>query len=353
MNPGFWRNRRVLVTGHTGFKGSWLCWWLRHLGAEVTGFALAPPTQPSLFEASGLASAMRSRQGDVRDPGALRAAFDDSRPEVAFHLAAQSLVRESYRSPGATFDTNVAGTVNCLEAARAAPGLRALVVVTSDKCYRPPLPGRGYREDDPLGGDDPYSASKAGAEIAVHSWRKSFFSGAADALVATVRAGNVIGGGDWATDRLVPDAVRAFEQSRAVRLRHPGATRPWQHVLEPLCGYLMLAERLHDGDRPAARAWNFGPAPGDARPVSWLVEQLVRRWGEGARWEKDGGEQPAEAAELALDSSLAQSRLGWRPALPLEEALDWVTDWYRRRAAQGARALTLEQVARYQERVAA
>lgn len=348
MTPAFWRERPVLVTGHTGFKGGWLCWWLKQLGAKVAGMALDPPTTPSLFEASRLSSAVASVKGDVRDAASMAAAFRDHRPEIVFHLAAQSLVRESYRSPAETFDTNVTGTVNCLEAARRCSGLRAVVVVTTDKCYRELGTPRAYREDDALGGDDPYAASKACAEIVTQAYRKSFFETPQGALIASVRAGNVIGGGDWAADRLVPDAVRAFERARPVRIRNPGSTRPWQHVLEPLRGYLSLAERLHAGAGTAARAWNFGPDASDARPVSWVVDQLARRWGAGAGWERDGSEQPREAAELELDSGMARAELDWRPALPLDAALDWVVEWYQNYASRGAREVTLEQISRYQ-----
>ena len=348
ITPAFWRARPVLVTGHTGFKGSWLCWWLRQLGAEVAGFALEPPTSPSLFETSGLASAVRSVIGDVREPEAMKAVFRDHRPEVVFHLAAQSLVRESIRSPVETFTTNVAGTANCLEAARHCQSVRAVVVVTTDKCYRNLGSRRGYREDDELGGDDPYAASKACAELVTQAYRESFFKPRADALVASARAGNVIGGGDWAADRLVPDAMRAFTAARPVKIRNPDSTRPWQHVLEPLCGYLVLAERLHAGMRGAAVAWNFGPDATDACSVSWMVEELARRWGGDASWQRDAGEQPPEAAELVLDSSKARAELGWRPALPLHQALDWVVDWYRSFTARGAREVTLEQIARFQ-----
>ena len=348
VTPAFWSARRVLVTGHTGFKGSWLCWWLKRLGAEVAGLALDPPTSPSLFEASGLASAVGSVKGDVRDPAAVTAAFREHRPEVVFHLAAQSLVRESFRSPVETFTTNVVGTVNCLEAARHCPSVRAMVVVTTDKCYRNSGSRRGYREDDELGGDDPYAASKACAEIVTRAYRKSFFEAPGGVLVASARAGNVIGGGDWASDRLVPDAMRAFASARPVRIRNPESTRPWQHVLDPLRGYLVLAERLHAGERSAAMAWNFGPDAADARPVSWIVDQLARRWGGDAGWQQDAGEQPPEAAELVLDSSKARAELGWRPTLPLEKALDWVVEWYQAIASRGAREATLEQIARYQ-----
>jgi CDP-glucose 4,6-dehydratase len=337
----------VLVTGHTGFKGSWLCWWLTHLGAKVAGLALEPPTSPSLYEASGLATAMASVKGDVRDLTVVENAYREYRPEIVIHMAAQSLVRESYRDPAGTFGTNVLGTVHCLEAARRCESVRAVLVVTTDKCYRNVGAARGYRETDELGGDDPYAASKASAELVTHAYRKSFF--ASSTLIASARAGNVIGGGDWASERLVPDAMRAFAAARPVHIRNPDSIRPWQHVLEPLRGYLMLAERLHAGERAAASAWNFGPEPGGVQPVSWIVSELVRRWGGGAAWTRDVGTHPHEAAVLALDSTKARTGLDWRPALGLEKALEWVVEWYQTLAGGGdARALTLEQIGRYQ-----
>lgn len=349
MTPQFWRGRPVLVTGHTGFKGSWLCWWLNLLGARVSGLALEPPTSPSLFEASGLDQAMASRHGDVRDPAAMERALRESRPEVVFHLAAQSLVRESYRRPIDTFTTNVIGTANCLEALRSCDSVRAAVVVTTDKCYRNTGGPKAYRESDELGGDDPYSASKAGAELVAHAWRSSFFSDAKSAAVASARAGNVIGGGDWAPERLVPDAIRAFAASQPLVVRHPGSTRPWQHVLEPLRGYLSLAERLHAGVAAAASAWNFGPEPADVKPVSWVADRLARRWGEGAAWQPGTGDSLREATELALDNAKARAGLGWRPALALDQALDWVVDWHKALiAGTPAQSLVCEQIGLYQ-----
>jgi CDP-glucose 4,6-dehydratase len=353
LNAAAWRGRPVLVTGHTGFKGSWLCWWLKALGAEVSGIALEPPTRPSLFEASGLGTEMRSHLQDVRDAERFAALVRSERPAIIFHLAAQSLVREGYRQPAATFATNVMGTVNCLEAARGCEGVRAIVVVTSDKCYEEVPSARPYREADPLGGHDPYAASKAAAEIATQAYRRSFFEQGA-ALVASARAGNVIGGGDWATDRLVPDAVRAFAAGKPLSVRNPRATRPWQHVLEPLRGYLMLGERLLAQDRSAAAAWNFGPAEEDTRPVSWVADRLVASWGEGAHWTPDGAAHPREAPQLQLDSGKAVRELGWRPVLRLEPALEWVAAWHRAVASgRSAKAVTLEQIEDYRMRCAA
>jgi CDP-glucose 4,6-dehydratase len=345
-----WRGRRVLITGHTGFKGGWLALWLAARGAQVSGYALAPESSPSLFAAARLAERVDSCIGDVRDAAALQAAMRAARPQVVFHLAAQSLVRRSYLDPAGTFATNVTGTVHCLDAARACPSVQAVVVVTSDKCYENDGTPRRFREDDRLGGHDPYSASKAAAELAVAAYRRSFPGGA---RLATVRAGNVVGGGDWAQDRLVPDAVRAFAGGAALQLRNPAATRPWQHVLDPLAGYLRLAERLL-ASPDYAQAWNFGPAAATAeRTVGWLADRLAERWGGGARWEAVDAAGPAEAERLGLDCTKASERLDWSPRLDMERMLDWTVEWYRRQAqGEDAAALSLEQVERY-ERLAA
>jgi len=343
-----WAGRRVLVTGHTGFKGSWLSLWLRAMGAEVTGFALPPPTEPSLFAAAGIGSLLHHVEGDIRDAQALADAVADVRPEVIFHLAAQPLVRLSYAQPVETYATNVMGTVHLLEAARQVPGVAAVVCVTSDKCYENREWAWPYREIDPMGGHDPYSSSKGCAELAIAAWRGSYFRDAGPA-VASVRAGNVIGGGDWAEDRLVPDLVRAFAAGAAPLIRSPDAVRPWQHVLEALGGYLLLAERLAAGDRDLAQAWNFGPADEDARPVGWIVERMRAAWGGVAgKAVPDTGPRPHEAGLLRLDSSKARAALGWRPALRLEQALDWIVAWHKAVAAgEDARAVSLAQIADY------
>ncbi len=342
-----WAGRRVLVTGHTGFKGSWLSLWLHAMGAEVTGFALPAPTEPSLFEAARIGELVRHIDGDVRDFAAVAAAVDAARPEAIFHLAAQPLVRQSYSEPVETYATNVMGTVHLLEAARRAPDLRAIVCVTSDKCYENREWVWPYREGDPMGGHDPYSSSKGCAELIAAAWRSSFFSDAGPAL-ATARAGNVIGGGDWATDRLLPDLVRAFEGAVAPLIRSPEAVRPWQHVLEALNGYLLLGERLLAGERAFAQGWNFGPADDDARPVSWIVKRLARAWGVAGASLPDDGPKPHEAGLLRLDSSKARSLLAWRPRLPLDTALEWIVEWHQQVAAGvDARAMTLAQIARY------
>ncbi|MGH7307138.1 MAG: CDP-glucose 4,6-dehydratase [Candidatus Rokuibacteriota bacterium] len=352
MTPGFWRGRRVLVTGHTGFKGGWLCLWLRQLGADVAGYALAPDTEPSLFEAAEVRSAVRSTIGDVRDAEALARAVRGHEPEFVFHLAAQALVRRSYAQPAETFATNVMGTVNALEAARGCASVRAVVIVTSDKCYENRERARGYRESDALGGGDPYSASKACAELAVQAWRLSFSGDGRAPLVASARAGNVLGGGDWAQDRLLPDIVHALARGEPAGIRNPASTRPWQHVLDPLAGYLLLAQRLYEDGPAVAGAWNFGPRPGEARTVRWIADKACRRWGAGARWQADGtAPRPHEARRLGLDAAKARRRLGWRPRLSVEDAVGWTVDWYKAYQSEpaGARRLTEEQIARFQD----
>jgi CDP-glucose 4,6-dehydratase len=344
-----WRGRRVLVTGHTGFKGSWLSLWLHALGADVTGFALPPPSEPSLFDAARIDALIAHYEGDVRDLTAVRAVVEASRPEVIFHLAAQPLVRLSYREPVETYATNVMGTVHLLEAARRAPDVKAIVCVTSDKCYENREWVWPYRENDPMGGHDPYSSSKGCAELVAAAWRSSFFANGPG--LATVRAGNVIGGGDWATDRLVPDLVRAFEAGAAPLIRSPDAVRPWQHVLEALGGYLQIAERLLAGERQFADAWNFGPSDEDARPVSWIVERMRAAWGGAPQPQADHGSRVHEAGLLRLDCSKARAALGWRPALKLEQALDWIVEWHKAvGGGEDARAITLKQIADYQAR---
>jgi CDP-glucose 4,6-dehydratase len=347
IDTDFWQGRRVLVTGHTGFKGAWLSLWLQSLGAQLTGLAAGPPTQPSLYELAGVGAGMQERGCDVRDADGVREAVRASRPEVVLHLAAQPMVRRSLRDPTSTYEVNVMGTVNVLEAVRLhGPDVRAVVVVTSDKCYaNAGHPSKRFVEGDPLGGDDPYSSSKACAELIAAAYRSSFFS-AADTgpRVATARAGNVIGGGDWGEDRLLGDIVRAVESGTPVRVRNPQAVRPWQHVLNPLSGYLRLAELLWQGE-DCARAWNFGPREADARPVSWIVERLGALWEGELSWEIDAGPHPPEAGHLALDSSDAERRLGWRPAWVLEDALDRLVAWHRAQACgEDVRRVSLEQV---------
>lgn len=347
MTPGFWQGKRVFMTGHTGFKGSWLSLWLQQLGASVTGYALSPPTSPSLFVEARVAEGMQSVHGDIRDLPELSKAMRAAQPEIVIHMAAQSLVRESYAAPVETYATNVMGTVHLLEAVRQTAGVKAVVNVTTDKCYENKEWIWGYREGEPMGGYDPYSNSKGCSELVTSAYRQSFFQQGRVAL-ASARAGNVIGGGDWASDRLVPDILRAFEAQRSVVIRNPHATRPWQHVLEPLSGYLTLAERLYQEGQALAEGWNFGPRDEDARPVQWIVEDMVRRWGRGASWQLDPGEHPHEAHYLKLDISKAASGLGWQPRWSLPTALQHIVDWHQVWLDKGdVRAMCLQQIQQY------
>ncbi len=337
------------MTGHTGFKGAWLSLWLQSMGARVTGLAPGPPTRPSIYELAAVGRNMREHSVDVRDAGAVRRALEDARPEIVLHLAAQPMVRRSLRDPVMTYEVNVMGTVNVLEAVRRAGGeVRALVVVTSDKCYENPgEPARRFSEADRLGGSDPYSSSKACAELVAGAYRTSFFSAEGSPRVATARAGNVIGGGDWGEDRLLGDVVRAVETQRPVLVRNPRAVRPWQHVMNPLSGYLRLAEELwRTGE--AARAWNFGPRGEDARPVSFVLERLVALWGDALRWEPDEAASSTEARYLALDSSLAERGLGWLPGWDLEQALERVVEWHRAQlAGEDMRRVSVAQIEQF------
>lgn len=345
IDPSFWKGRRVFLTGHTGFKGGWLSFWLSEMGADVHGYALAPPTRPSFFDVSGVQKRLASSTiADIRDANALTSAMAQAKPEVVFHLAAQPLVRRSYADPVDTFTTNVIGTVNVLEAARASKTVRALVNVTTDKCYDNREWYWPYRENDPLGGHDPYSASKACAELVTACYRTSFFA-PAGMLLASARAGNVVGGGDWAEDRLVPDILKAFDAERVLSIRSPSAIRPWQHVLEPLSGYLLLAQRMLSGDAQAAGAWNFGPAQESARDVRTIVEFFSRRIA-GSSWTTDDQPRPHEAGRLELDSSRARALLGWRPRWSIEETLGKTLDWHMAwRAGADMAAITRDQIA--------
>jgi CDP-glucose 4,6-dehydratase len=364
INRAFWHGRRVFVTGHTGFKGSWLCLWLQSLGARVSGFALDPSTEPSLYQAAQVGAGMSCVQADVRNASAVLDAMRAAAPDVVFHLAAQPLVRASYADPLTTYATNVMGTVHVLDAARHVGSVRAFVNVTSDKCYENACNARPYVEQDRLGGDDPYSSSKACAELVTNAYRRSFFSSAASGAqadapparrigIASARAGNVIGGGDWAADRLIPDLVRAFERGMPAALRHPHSVRPWQHVLEPLAGYLLLAEHLDAQPDVASGAWNFGPRPADMRPVADVAAALAAHWGNDASFavQPEPG-SPAEAGLLLLDSGKARRRLGWRTVLELDDALAWVVKWHSAaRAGHAPRTTTLEQIAQYEARI--
>jgi CDP-glucose 4,6-dehydratase len=347
IDRAFWANRRVLLTGHTGFKGAWLSLWLQSLGAKVTGLSLRePPSEPSLYELARVDEGMASSVVcDIRDAVAVERELARARPEIVIHMAAQPFVRRSFASPHETYETNVMGTANLLDAVRLRDGVRAMVVVTSDKCYENHETERPYTEDDPLGGIDPYSSSKAAAELVTSAFRRSFFSSPDGPQVASARAGNVIGGGDWGEDRLIPDLVRAAVSGEHVRLRNPSAIRPWQHVLCPLGGYLLLAQSLYES-AAYARAWNFGPAEHEARTVEWLVRRVSELWPGGLAWEVDGGEHPHEAHCLRLDSALARERLGWEPGLGLEAGLEATVGWYQAWVNGGdLREVTLGQIA--------
>lgn len=350
VNP--WQGRRVLLTGHTGFKGGWLALWLAGRGAEIRGYALDPPYEPNLFTVASVGAVLEDVRGDIRDFVKLQASLTEFRPEVVFHLAAQPLVRHSYADPLGTYSTNVMGTVHVLEAVRKTPSVRALICVTTDKCYQNREWVWPYRETDPLGGYDPYSSSKACAELVAAGYRSSFFSPERmrehGVAVATARAGNVIGGGDWSQDRLIPDLIRGFEAGRPVLIRHPNAIRPWQHVLESLSGYLMLAEQLMKGQPEFATAFNFGPRDEDAWTVGRIATKLAGMWGGGASWIPDSADTVHEAHFLRLDSSKARADLQWRPRLGTETALEWTAGWYRAwQRGMEMRKWTEEQIAAY------
>ena len=352
ITPAFWRGRRVFLTGHTGFKGAWLSLWLQQLGAEVSAYALAPETKPNLFEIADVSTGMRSEIGDIRDLHQLTQALKQAQPEIILHLAAQPIERRSYAEPIETYSTNVMGLVHLFEAIRAVGGVRVCVNVTSDKCYENREWPHGYREIDPMGGYDPYSSSKGCAELVTAAYRQSFFYPSdqdASLHLASARAGNVIGGGDWASDRLIPDMMRAIVKGQPVLIRNPSAIRPWQHVLEPLSGYLKLAERLAgENGRDYAEAWNFGPASDDVRPVKWIVEKMVERWGDKASWALDPAEGPHEAQFLSLDCQKAHRNLGWRPVWTISEAIEKIVDWHKQfNKKSNMREFTLNQINDY------
>lgn len=353
IDNGFWKSKAVFITGHTGFKGSWLSLWLQSMGARVTGFSLPPPTDPSLFVVGRVHEGMESIKGDIRNLEQLQAAIERSKPEIVVHMAAQSLVRYSYQNPIDTYSTNVMGTVNVLEAVRRAGSVKVVINVTSDKCYENREWVWGYRENEPMGGYDPYSSSKGCAELVASAYRRSFFNTDDYAnhgvALASVRAGNVIGGGDWARDRLIPDIIRAIEKRTPVLIRSPHAIRPWQHVLEPLSGYLLLAERLYLEGVKYAEGWNFGPADTDARPVEWVVQKLCDTWGEGASWRPDVQAGPHEAYHLKLDCSKARVSLGWKPVWSLEHTIAKIVAWQKAASRkEDMRTLTLSQIDDYQ-----
>jgi CDP-glucose 4,6-dehydratase len=341
-----WGGRRVFVTGHTGFKGGWLSMWLARMGAIVRGYSLDPSTNPSLFEVAQIATLVDDRRGDIRDFTSLSRSIQEFAPEIVFHLAAQPLVRASYEDPLGTYTTNVMGTANLLESIRATESVRSVVIVTTDKCYENREWMWSYRENDRLGGHDPYSSSKACAEILTASYRRSFFcspsAGRHCVAVATARAGNVIGGGDWSPDRLLPDLIRGFVSGHPVAIRNPDSVRPWQHVLEPIAGYLLLAEKLLTQGVAVAEAWNFGPNEDGAWTVAQIADEMVRQWGGAAKWSRDRAEHPHEAQSLKLDASKAKAVLGWRPRLSLRQALRMLVEWYKP-WHEGADMLTISQ----------
>jgi CDP-glucose 4,6-dehydratase len=348
IDAAFWRGRRVLLTGHTGFKGGWLALWLRELGARVTGYALEPPTDPSFFESCGVAQVVDDVRADIRDVERMKAAAAKCDPQVVFHLAARSIVRAGYADPLETYGTNVMGTATVLEACRGAKALEAIVCVTTDKCYENREWEWPYREDDRLGGRDPYSSSKAAAELVAEAWRRSFFADGKVGL-ATARAGNVIGGGDWAADRLIPDLARAVQAGSPSVIRNPSATRPWQHVLEPLSGYLVLAQRLAQDPARHSEAWNFGPDPGGDREVGFVVDEVARLFGSRLVTKRENASGPHEAGKLMLDSSKARARLAWRPRLALADALRLTVEWYDKfiSGERSMRAFSEQQIKQY------
>lgn len=349
VTPAFWHGKKVFLTGHTGFKGSWMSLWLQRMGAQVKGFALEPPTTPALFNQAKVAAGMESHIGDIRDLATIAASMKAFNPDILIHMAAQPLVRLSYSEPVETYATNVMGTVHVLQAARKCSNLRAIVNVSTDKCYENREWEWGYRENEPMGGHDPYSNSKGCSELVTAAYRSSFFNQPNTAALASARAGNVIGGGDWADDRLIPDMLRAFERQQPVVIRNPLATRPWQHVVEPLSGYLMLAEKLYTEGAAFAQGWNFGPRDDDVQPVEWILDHMVARWGQGASWQLDTNPQPHEAQLLKLDISKARAKLKWHPRWSLAHALDSIVDWHH--AWLGGADIhqkTLDQIKHYQ-----
>ena len=353
MDATFWKNKRVLITGHTGFKGSWLSLWLQTRGATVTGYSLEPPTSPSFFEISGIAAEMVSIHGDIRDLENFKAAVKTHQPEIIIHMAAQSLVRYSYNHPVETYSTNVMGTVNILDTVRQLGGVKVVLIITSDKCYENRETLTGYRESDPMGGYDPYSSSKGCAELVTAAYRNSFFPPARysshGVAIASTRAGNVIGGGDWGEDRLIPDIMKSNLANQPVTIRFPDAIRPWQHVLEPLNGYLQLAEHLWNEGAEFTGGWNFGPDNNDCRPVHWILEMLNKQWEGGIKWVQSAADNPHEATYLNLDCDKSKQLLGWSPRLDLTAALELLVDWYQGYArSENMRELSISQLEYYE-----
>lgn len=354
IHENFWKTKKVFITGHTGFKGSWLCLWLNSLGAEITGYALKPLTNPSLFEICKIKDLVNSIIGDIRDYQRLDKAIKKANPEIIFHLAAQPIVRESYKSPTETYQVNVMGTVNLLESVRTCKKIRAVINVTSDKCYENRDLQRGYRENDPLGGYDPYSSSKACSELVTSSYRNSFFNPEDYHLhgvgLASARSGNVIGGGDWSQDRLVPDCIRAILKREKIIVRNPDFIRPWQHVLEPLSGYLMLAQKIYENGLEYSGAWNFGPDDKDIKTVEWIVKKICEKWGHGLSYKKDKKDQPHEARYLKLDCAKAKAKLGWTPKWTLETAIDKTIEWVQAyRGGKDMKSVCIGQINEYSD----
>ena len=329
VNSNFWKNKKVFLTGHTGFKGSWLSIWLHHMGALVKGLSLRPKLEPNLFSELRVQKFINSNFGDIRDLEIMKECVHSFSPEIVFHLAAQPLVRESYEDPIETYSTNLMGTLNLLEVIRNCDSVKAVVIITTDKCYENKEWVWGYRENEPMGGHDPYSSSKGCCELLVSSYRRSFFQDSTNPAVATARAGNVIGGGDWAKDRLIPDVIRVIENSEKVNLRNPNSIRPWQHVLDPLSGYLMLGEKLFSSGQSFAEAWNFGPKDEDCKSVSYVLDKIYESWGKNKSWEEDNSNNPHEAELLKLDCSKARSRLSWESVWGLDKAIEMVVDWHK------------------------
>ena len=354
INTAFWKNKRVFLTGHTGFKGSWLSIWLSMMSADVTGYSLKPPTHPSLFAEANIKELVSHNIGDIRNLDDLKKVMISANPEIVIHMAAQPLVRQSYLSPVETYEINLMGTVNLLESVRSCDSVRCVLNVTTDKCYENKEWIWGYRENEPMGGYDPYSNSKACSELVTSAYRYSFFNPTSyskehHVAIATARAGNVIGGGDWAKDRLIPDIVRAFKQNKTVKIRNPYAIRPWQHVLEPLSGYLMLAERLYDDDGiKFAEGWNFGPNDSDAKPVEWIVKKMCELWGNGATYIVDDNLQPHEASYLKLDISKASTLMSWNPLWSLEKTLNMIINWYQKGKSKDYLNICIEQINDFQ-----
>ena len=327
IDKDFWQGKRVFLTGHTGFKGSWLSLWLVSLGAKVKGYALSPPTSPSLFIEANIDSIIDSQIADIRDQDTLHESMTKFSPDILIHMAAQPLVRYSYDEPIETYEVNVIGTAKVLEVARSCPNLKAIVNITTDKCYENDERAEGYKEDDPMGGYDPYSSSKGCAELVASSYRRSFLQDQGVGL-ASVRAGNVIGGGDWADDRLIPDILRSFENGSPVVIRNPKATRPWQHVLEPLSGYLILTQGLYEEQKKYAEGWNFGPNEQDVKPVDWILDKMILKW-PNSSWKLDSNSSPHEAGFLKLDIAKAKAKLGWNPVWELSHTLEKIIGWHR------------------------